>query len=60
MLPGLALFVGFLGCVLVRDYVWAILGFFCGLKEGFHEESKMWVFRFLIWEKREKKDDRAL
>jgi len=34
------LFVEFLGCVLVGDFVWAILGVLCGLKEKFCGEIK--------------------
>ena len=33
-------FKEFLGCVLIRNCVWANLGFFCGLKEGFYGEVK--------------------
>jgi len=27
--------VKFLGCVLIENFVWAILRFFCGLEKGF-------------------------
>jgi len=37
MLSGLAFFCQILGCVLARDCVYAILGFFFGSKEGFCE-----------------------
>jgi len=36
---------------LVGISVWAILGFFYGLKEGFCEEYRCGFFYILIWEK---------
>ena len=42
-----AFFVEFLGCILVGDYVWAILGILCGLKEEFYGEIKCGFVGFL-------------
>ena len=41
-------FVEFLGCILVRNCVWIILRYFCGLKEGFYGEVKCAFLGFLI------------
>jgi len=43
-----SLFEEFLGYVLARDYVWAIFGFFYGLKEGFCGEIKCECLEFWI------------
>jgi len=51
VLDGFGFFMEFLGCLLVGDDVWAILGFFSG------KIKYRWI---LIWKKREWKDDGAL
>ena len=44
VLPSLAFFVAFLGCILIRNCVLAILKFFCRLKKEFCGEV---ICRFL-------------
>ena len=46
VLSSLASFVKFLGYVLARDCVWAILRFFCGLKEESYREVKCGFLEF--------------
>ena len=49
MLNGFGFFlVEFLDCILVGDYVWTTLGFFCGLKEEFLRRDQMWVSKILV------------
>ena len=45
-------FAFFLGCVLVKDCVCAILGFFCALKKESYREIKRGFFGFWFGKKR--------